>query len=117
MEMYIFTDREFVVCQPPIREEERNLTTIILKLPEDGGESPVRPKVLLKGSWSKTPIDENDIIRVIGTFCRENEFTLVLEEGYVYDPTKCKSDVNFAEYVILAPEIMISSTILVSSFP
>ena len=42
--------------------------TIVLKLPDDGGESPVRPKVMLMGSWAKTPIDENDSVRVIGTF-------------------------------------------------
>ena len=117
MEMYVFTDKQFIVCQPPIREEESKRTTLILKLPEDGGESPVRPKILLKGLWSKTPIDENDIVRVIGTFWRENDFTLFLEEDYVEETMKYKSDINYAEYIILEPAIMISSTVIISSFP
>ena len=119
MEMYVFTDRQFIVCQPPIRqmEDKTPTTTLILKLPEDGGESPVRPKLLLRGSWSRTPIDENDIVRVIGTFWRENDFNLILEEGYIREEMQCKSDVNYAEYIILEPSIMISSTVIISSFP
>ncbi|CAI2367503.1 unnamed protein product [Moneuplotes crassus] len=114
--MYVFTDRIFEVCGPPNREESSQTQTIVLKLPEDGGESPVRPKVLLRGNWYKTPIDEGDHIRVIGTFCLENEYTLVLENGYTYDPN-VKSDINYAEYIILEPDIMVSSTTITSSFP
>ena len=60
--------RSLSLHRRPILIRSGTFKTIVLKLPDDGGESPVRPKVMLMGSWAKTPIDENDSVRVIGTF-------------------------------------------------
>ena len=84
-------------------------TVLILKSVEDDNV-PLNFRITLRGSWTRTPIDHGDYLRVIGRFKKSNNYTLTL------DDEESDSETG-ASYIILEPNIMISCTTIVSSFP
>ena len=50
-------------------------------------ECPILFRVLLTGKWAQQLwVQNNDIVRVIGTFTKENLFTLSIDESHPTDP-------------------------------
>ena len=84
-------------------------TVLILKSVDDDNV-PLNFRITLRGTWTRTPIDHGDYLRVIGKFKKSNNYTLTLddEEG---------DQESGAQFIILEPNIMISCTSIVSSFP
>ena len=84
-------------------------TVLILKSVDDDNV-PLNFRITLRGTWIRTPVDHGDYIRIIGQFKQSNHFTLTLDDE--------ESDLETgAAYLILEPNILISSTSIVTSFP
>jgi CRISPR/Cas system-associated exonuclease Cas4 (RecB family) len=60
-------------------------------------------------------VEQGDIVRVIGTFCKENEFHLKMDDNY--DDTSDAVKLSKASMVIVEPYIMIPTTQIVKAFP
>lgn len=71
---------------------------------------PLNFRVRLKHSWAKTPIEPEDFVRVIGTFSEENKNVLEFDDVDSSPPLK-------GSYLVLNPLFLISTTLIVSSFP
>ena len=70
----------------------------------------------LVGRWAlQLWVETGDIVRVIGTFCKENEFHLKMDDNY--DETDEKIKIGKASMVIVEPHIMIPTTQIVKAFP
>ena len=84
-------------------------TVLILKSVDDDNV-PLNFRITLRGTWTRTPIDHGDYLRVIGAFKKSNNYTLTLDDEESDGETGAK-------YIILEPYIMISCTSIVTSFP
>ena len=74
----------------------------------------------MRGMWTRTPIDHGDLVRVIGKFSKQNTYTLTLDdqdEDNIDGDANHVHNSNYAKFIILEPNIMISATNIVSSFP
>lgn len=80
----------------------------------DDDNVPLHFRLTLRGMWVRTPIDHGDVVRVIGKFSQNNGWTLTLDDQG--DQEEESPDRN-AQYLILEPFIMISTTMIVTSFP
>ena len=58
-------------------------------------------------------VEAGDIVRVIGTFCKQNEFHLRIDDN---NDDKVES-LNKATMVIVEPHILIPTTQIVKAFP
>ena len=75
---------------------------------------PVTFYVVLKHSWNRTLLESGDIVRIIGTFTKENNFTLILDDIPV-ESDQQKSE--RARFLVLEPEILIPSTSISTASP
>ena len=41
---------------------------------------PLHFRVTMRGMWTRTPIDHGDLVRVIGKFSKQNNYTLTLDD-------------------------------------
>lgn len=41
---------------------------------------PLYFRVTMRGMWTRTPIDHGDLVRVIGKFSKQNNYTLTLDD-------------------------------------
>ena len=68
----------------------------------------------LVGRWAmQLWVEAGDIVRVIGTFCKQNEFHLRIDDN---NDDKVES-LNKATMVIVEPHILIPTTQIVKAFP
>jgi hypothetical protein len=54
-------------------------TVLILKSVDDDNV-PLNFRITLRGTWTRTPIDHGDYLRVIGKFKKSNNYTLTLDD-------------------------------------
>jgi DNA replication factor Dna2 len=76
-------------------------------------------RVLLTGKWAKQLwVQNNDTVRVIGTFAKDNLFTLSIDDD---QPKDAEEMVEFkkkkASMIIVEPYILIPTTQIVKAFP
>jgi len=67
----------------------------------------------MKHSWHRTILEPGDIVRVIGTFCKENKYHLELDDLERNE----KNEHLKARFIVLEPEILIPSTSISISSP
>ena len=86
------------------------LGTVLILKSQDDDNIPIVFRITLRGEWMKTPVDHGDTVRIIGSFSKQNNQTLTLDD-HEGDP------ITGAKFLILEPRILISSTSIVQSFP
>eukprot|EP00347_Sterkiella_histriomuscorum_P013745 403363527 len=106
LENKIFENGLFVVFDV----SREPLGTVLILKSQDDDNVPINFRITLRGTWVRTPIDHGDIVRIIGQFKRQNNYTLTLDDNES-DPE------SSAQYLILEPFILIPTTSIVSSFP
>jgi hypothetical protein len=66
----------------------------------------------IRGKWSQQLwAEQGDLIRVIGTFCPENKFTLVLDDN------DSDRGIGKTSMIIVEPYILIPTTQITKAFP
>lgn len=75
---------------------------------------PIDFTVILKHSWNRTLLEFGDVVRIIGTFCKENDFCLNFNE---LDPKDEKDKIKKGRLLVLEPEILIPSTSISTASP
>ena len=79
-------------------------------------ECPIDFKVTIVGNWMlQLWIEKGDAVRIIGTFCKANQFRLRLDDNTeeLSDEEKLKK----ATLLIVEPHILIPTTQIVKAFP
>lgn len=68
-------------------------------------ECPILFKMNISGRWSNHLwAEEGDVIRVLGTFCKENNFTLKI------DDSQESENIGRATMIIVEPYILVPTT-------
>ena len=77
-------------------------------------ECPILFRMTLVGRWAmQLWVEAGDVVRVIGTFCKQNEFHLRIDDN---NEEKIEP-VKKASMVIVEPHILIPTTQIVKAFP
>ena len=85
LESKVFENCLFVVFD---LSREQLGTVLILKSFDDDNV-PLHFRLTLRGMWTKTPIDHGDLVRVIGRFTKQNQYTLVLDDQVDTEEEDC----------------------------
>jgi len=75
-----FTDELYTVSE---FEKQSHQVQIVFLEKE---EVPIKFKLILKGPWTRTWVEKGDKVRVLGSFKKEKNFTLLLKDPYMQDP-------------------------------
>ena len=75
---------------------------------------PIEFKVTLRHSWARCVVDVGDVVRIVGKFCKENNYSLSLDDL----PVKNKEDAILkGRFLVLEPDILIASTSISTATP
>lgn len=117
LEVKVFENALFVVFE---YQRESLACVLILKSYNDDN-CPLHFRLVLRGVWVRSPVEVGDMVRVIGKFSKQNEYTLLLDELEADTRSgeiEMQSNSNKqAKFLILEPKLMISTTAIVTSFP
>ena len=79
-------------------------------------ECPILFRMTLVGRWAlQLWVESGDVVRIIGTFCKENDFHLLLDDNNDVEEPEAK--LKKASMVIVEPHILIPTTQIVKAFP
>ena len=75
---------------------------------------PIEFKVTLRHSWARCVVDVGDVVRIVGKFCKTNNYSLSLDDL----PVKNKEDAILkGRFLVLEPDILIASTSISTATP
>lgn len=83
-------------------------------------DCPILFKLTMSGRWSaQTWIDNGDMIRVIGTYSKHNNFHLIINDNIEesLESQQYRVSSNRASMIIVEPHILIPTTQIVKAFP
>lgn len=72
-------------------------------------ESPFKFKLNVVGTWKRTQIEVGNNLRIIGTFCADNNYTLTIDDN------DDDQGIHKATMLILEPHILIPTTQIVKA--
>ena len=78
----------------------------LIPMREDLKKLDIRCSVTLNHTWSRIILEEEDVVRIIGTFTSKNSFQLRLDDL----PGKKDDAIPKARFLILEPDLLIPST-------